>query len=90
MASHRELGEPKGERMEGAEVRPEVWTELLPEVPGTEGTEVRREAEVPLTSPPPWNAVSRHIDWIRAERARKGRESKVAAEIEQGFPGYLW
>ena len=49
MASHREVAEPKGGRTEGAEVRLEVWAELPPEVPGTEGTEVRREAEVPLT-----------------------------------------
>ena len=49
MASHQEVAEPKGGRMEGAEVGPEVWTELPPEVPGMEGTEVRREAEVPLT-----------------------------------------
>ena len=51
MASHREVAEPKGEGTEGAEVRPEVWMELLPEVLGTEGTEVWREAEVPLTMP---------------------------------------
>ena len=49
MASHREVAEPKGGRTEGAEVRPEVWTELPPEVLGTEGTEVQREAEVSLT-----------------------------------------
>ena len=90
MASHREVAEPKGGRTEGAEVGLEVWTELLPEVLGMEGTEVRREAKVPLTSPPPWNATSRHMDRIWAERARKGRELKVAAEIERGFPGYLW
>ena len=49
MASHREVAEPKGGRMEEAEVGPEVWTELPSEVPGMEGAEVRREAEVPLT-----------------------------------------
>ena len=49
MASHQEVAEPKGGRTEGAEVRPEVWTELPPDVPGMEGTEVRREVEVPLT-----------------------------------------
>ena len=89
MASHWEVAEPKGERTEGAEVRLEVWTELLPEVLDTEGVEVWRKAEVPLIPPPPWNAASRRIDRIRAEQAQKGRESKVAAEIERGFPRYL-
>ena len=55
MVSHQEVAEPKGGRTEGAEVRPEVWTELLLEVPGMEGTEVRREVEVPLTA-----TMSRH------------------------------
>ena len=49
MASHREVAEPKRGRTEGVEVRLEVWTELLLEVLGMEGTEVQREAEVPLT-----------------------------------------
>ena len=49
MVSHREVAEPQGEGIEGVEVRPEVWMELLPEVLGTEVTEVRREAEVSLT-----------------------------------------
>ena len=90
MASHQEVAEPKGGRTEGVEVWLEVRTELPLEVPSTEGAEVRREAEVPLTSPPPWNAASRRIDQIQAERVRKGRELKVAVEIERGFPRYLW
>ena len=51
MASHWEVAKPKGGRTEGAE----VWTELPPEVPGMEvrreAEVVRREAEVPLTTP---------------------------------------
>ena len=76
MASHQEVAEPKGGRTEGAEVGPEVWTELLPEVPGMEGTEVQREAEVPLTSPPPLECgVSMHrSDTGRAGAEREGVE----------------
>ena len=54
MVSHQEVAKPKGGRTKGVEVRPEVWTELLLEVLGTEGMEVQvqREAEVPLTISP--------------------------------------
>ena len=73
MVSHQEVAERKGGRTEGVEVRPEVWMELLPEVPGTEGTEVRREVEGPLTSPPPFEcSVSTH----RLDIGRAGVEGE--------------